>query len=123
MVVNRAIDGTVGILKACLDSKTVKRVVYTGSLSAILYNNSGAEIMDESFWSDVDYVREKSPMKENADSYIISKTLTEKAALEFAEKNGLDLVTLVPSFIVGPFICPKFPSSLYISLAMILGKY
>ncbi|MED6160289.1 hypothetical protein PIB30_050198 [Stylosanthes scabra] len=35
LVTKRTIDGTLGILKACLNSKTVKRVVYTSSGAAV----------------------------------------------------------------------------------------
>jgi nucleoside-diphosphate-sugar epimerase len=76
--------------------------------------------MDESFWSDVYFPRASKPFG-HLSSYMISKTLTERAAPEFAEKHRLDVVTLIPSFVVGPFICPKFPSSVRITLAMVLG--
>uniref|UniRef100_A0A2C9VVQ4 NAD-dependent epimerase/dehydratase domain-containing protein n=1 Tax=Manihot esculenta TaxID=3983 RepID=A0A2C9VVQ4_MANES len=55
-------------------------------------------------------------------SYWVSKLLAEKRALEFAEEHGLDLVTVIPSFVVGPFICPNLPGSLEAALAMVLGK-
>ncbi|KAK4849396.1 hypothetical protein QYF36_024317 [Acer negundo] len=119
-VVNqRAISGTLGILKACLKSKTIKRVVYTSSASTVEFSGKNVDIVDENFWSDVDYIRKFIPV---LGSYMISKTLTERAALQFAEEHGLDLVTLIPSFVVGPFICPKFPSSVRTSLAMVLGN-
>ncbi|XP_031269640.1 vestitone reductase-like [Pistacia vera] len=119
VVTKRAINGTIGILKACLKAKTVKRVVYTSSASAVVFNEKNVDIMDETFWSDVDFIRKTMPI---VGSYMISKTLTEKAALEFAEEHGLDLVTLIPSFIVGPFICPKFPGSVRVVLAMVRGN-
>ncbi|GAV60234.1 Epimerase domain-containing protein [Cephalotus follicularis] len=119
VVTKRAIDGTLGILKACLKFKTVKRVVYTSSASAVALNGKDLDLMDESFWSDVDFIRS---MKSFLGPYMISKTLTEKAALQFAKEHGLDLVTLIPSFVIGPFICPKFPSSVNATLAMILGN-
>uniref|UniRef100_A0A2P2IXC7 Uncharacterized protein MANES_05G045600 n=1 Tax=Rhizophora mucronata TaxID=61149 RepID=A0A2P2IXC7_RHIMU len=62
-------------------------------------------------------------MKSFAGSYMISKTLTEKKLLEFASDHALDLVTLIPPFIVGPFICPKLPSSVRISLATAFGEW
>ncbi|KAJ9188447.1 hypothetical protein P3X46_003806 [Hevea brasiliensis] len=119
VIVKRTIDGTLGILTACLNSRTVKRVVYTSSASAVEYNDKFVEPVDESFWSDVDYIKSfKSPFA----PYKISKTLTEKRALEFVEEHGLDLVTVIPSFIVGPFICPKFPGSVHTAMAMIVGE-
>ncbi|KAF8413040.1 hypothetical protein HHK36_001014 [Tetracentron sinense] len=114
-----AVEGTLGILKACVNSKTVKRVVYTSSAVAVMLNNKGSEVLDESSWTDIDYCR---ALKLRGNSYTISKTLTEKAALEFAEEHGLDLVTLNPSQVAGPFICPGLPSTVYIALALILGN-
>ncbi|KAJ9183662.1 hypothetical protein P3X46_007485 [Hevea brasiliensis] len=122
VIIKRTIDGTLGILKACLNSKTVRRVVYTSSVSAVWFSEKDkiVDTVDESFWSDVDYM--KSINYFTFGPYMISKTFTEKIALEFAEEHGLDLVTIIPSLIVGPFICPKFPSSVHISMAMILGE-
>lgn len=121
VIVKRAVEGTLGILRACLNSKTVKRVVYTSSASTVEFSDRVVDTMDESFWSDVEYLKSISYF--NFGPYIISKTLTEKKALEFAEEHGLDLVTVIPSFIVGPFICPKFPGSVHTSMAMILGEF
>ena len=124
IVTKRAIDGALGVLQACLNSKTVKRVVYTSSASAVVLNSDHREVdeMDESFWSDVDFLKASNPSGHSG-SYMISKTSTERASLEFAEKHGLDVVTLIPSFVVGPFICPKFPSSVRTILAMVLGMF
>lgn len=98
----------------------MKRVVYTSSASAVAFIDKAVDTMDESFWSDVDFIKSlKSPFG----PYLISKTLTEKTTLEFAEEHGLDLVTVIPSFIVGPFICPKFPGSVHTAMSMILGKF
>ncbi|KAL6981801.1 (3R)-2'-hydroxyisoflavanone reductase, partial [Sarracenia purpurea var. burkii] len=114
----RAINGTLGLLKACLNSKTVKRVVYTSSSFTVLFNDKGEAVLDESNWSDIDLIRLK---KLSWGSYTISKTLTEKAALEFAEKEGIDLVTVNPTYINGPFICPHLPGSVILLMAMIFG--
>ncbi|KAL2326464.1 hypothetical protein Fmac_025522 [Flemingia macrophylla] len=76
-------------------------------------------MVDESSWSDVDYLRASKPF---GWSYAVSKTLTEKAVLEFGEQNGLDVVTLIPPFVFGPFICPKLPSSVDATLKFAFGK-
>ena len=114
----RLVEGTFGILKGCLKSKTVKRVVYTSSTAAVVYNDKDEEMMNENSWSDVKVIRSISPL---GWSYAISKTVTERTAIEFAEQHGLDMVTLNPSFVVGPFICPNLPGSVDFVLAMILG--
>ncbi|KAM7466104.1 hypothetical protein LguiB_013666 [Lonicera macranthoides] len=116
--VNRAINGTLGILRACLNSKTVRRVVYTSSASAVSFHTQELALIDESCWSDVDFIRAKKPY---GASYYISKTLTERAAIDFANEHGLDLVTIIPTYIHGPFICPQCPGSVRASLAMIFG--
>ncbi|PON58672.1 NAD(P)-binding domain containing protein [Trema orientale] len=120
-VTRRALEGTLGILKACLvNSSTVKRVVYTSSAVTVLFNDKGLSVNDETTWSDLDFCRRS---KSVASSYLVSKTIVERTAIEFAEIHGLDLVTLVLPLVVGPFICPSIPSSVYISLAMILGDH
>nr|KYP52306.1 Dihydroflavonol-4-reductase [Cajanus cajan] len=150
VVTKRSIDGALGILKACLNSKTVKRVVYTSSASAAAFNNK--EVLDESCWSDVDSLRADEPEEvvtkrsidgalgilkaclnsktvkrvvytssASAAAFNNKETLTEKAVLEFGEQNGLDVVTLIPTFVFGPFICPKLPSSVQASLCFAFG--
>nr|XP_028963190.1 vestitone reductase-like [Malus domestica] len=119
VVTKRSIDGALGILKACLNAKTVKRVVYTSSAAAVMFGSSkDVEEVDESFWSDIDYIR---PIKRYG-PYMISKTLTEKPVLEFSEKYGLDAVTVIPSFVVGHFICPKLPGSIHGTLTLVFGN-
>ncbi|KAE8660444.1 putative NAD(P)-binding Rossmann-fold superfamily protein [Hibiscus syriacus] len=97
IVTERAISGTLGILKSCLKSKTVKRVVYTSGASGVVFNGQDLDMLDESFWSDVDFIRGKlTPI---LSSYMISKTWTEWAALEFGAQHGLEVVTVIPSFV------------------------
>ncbi|XP_038987262.1 tetraketide alpha-pyrone reductase 1-like isoform X2 [Phoenix dactylifera] len=43
--------------------------------------------------------------------YCLSKTMAEHAAWEYAEKNGLDLVTVCPSVVVGPLLQPTASTS------------
>ncbi|XP_058737209.1 vestitone reductase-like [Vicia villosa] len=118
IVTKRTIDGALGILKACKNSKTLKRVVYTSSASAVSYHDKEEDVLDESYWSDVNILRNLKPFSW---SYAVSKTLTEKAVLEFGEEHGLDIVTIVPTFVIGPFICSKLPSSINGSLPFLFG--
>ncbi|KAL3517010.1 hypothetical protein ACH5RR_023912 [Cinchona calisaya] len=75
--IKRAVNGTVGMLQACLNSKTMKRIVYTSSTSTVVYNDKGLNIFDESIWCDIDCIRRISGYSGIA-SYAISKTLTER---------------------------------------------
>ncbi|XP_004492614.1 vestitone reductase isoform X2 [Cicer arietinum] len=119
VVTKRTVDGALGILKACVHSKTVKRVIYTSSGSAVSFTGKDKQVLDESDWSDVDLFRTVKPF---GWSYGVSKTLAEKAVLQFGEQHGLDVVTLVLPFIVGRFICPKLPDSIEKALVLVLGK-
>ncbi|XP_024019047.1 vestitone reductase isoform X2 [Morus notabilis] len=120
VVIKRSSEGATGILKACLEnSKTVKKLVYTSSASAVGLNGNNSDELDESVWSDIDYVKS---LRSPGLSYAISKTLTERAVLEFSEKHGFEVVTLVPSIVVGPFICPKFAGSVQFTLGLLSGK-
>lgn len=118
--IKRVTTGLQGILQACADSKTVRRVVYTSSISSAAFSSTPNPdgVIDESSWTDVELVRSA---KAFGGPYIVTKTLTEKAAIDLAEKLGLDLVSVVPTWVHGPFICPNFPDSVYVAMALILG--
>lgn len=51
------VDATLGILRASLESKTVRRVVYTSSAAAVVGAARVARLVDESSWTDVDRAR------------------------------------------------------------------
>ncbi|CAI9781585.1 unnamed protein product [Fraxinus pennsylvanica] len=121
MNISKSITGTLGILQTCLDSKTVKRVVYTLSAATVVDHNKDLDLVDENVWTDVDYMS-PSVNHDFAASYIIAKMLTERADLEFAEKHSLDLLTVIPTWKTGPFICSSLPGSASSSLAMIIGN-
>ncbi|KAI3444688.1 hypothetical protein Pfo_001353 [Paulownia fortunei] len=114
----RVIGGLLGILQASLDSKTVKRFVYTSSATTVIFNGKDLNSMDEDSWTDMDFMRS---LRLHGGSYVITKTLAERTALEFSEKHGLDVVTLVPTWIHGPFFGPRCPNSVKASLALIFG--
>jgi nucleoside-diphosphate-sugar epimerase len=43
--------------------------------------------------------------------YCLSKTLAEREALGYAEKTGLDVVTVCPSLVFGPLLQPTVNTS------------
>ena len=55
--------------------------------------------------------------------YFVSKTLAEKAAWEFAEKNNIDLITIIPTLVVGPFIMQTMPPSMITALALLTRMF
>lgn len=55
--------------------------------------------------------------------YALSKTLAEKAAWKFCEENKIDLVTVLPSFVVGPSLPPQLASTAADILGLLRGMY
>lgn len=107
-------DGALRVLKASRDAG-VKRVVLTSSFAAVGYSKDIKDhIFTEEDWTDV-----------NAElpAYIKSKTIAEKSAWEFIEKegNGLELSVINPVGIFGPSIGGITSASLYIAVSGILN--
>lgn len=106
-----AVKGTVSMLQSALKYGTsVKRVVITSSTAAVVHVSSEPKIFSEKDWNDqaIQTVKEQGRNAIAAAKYRASKTLAEKAAWEFFEKNkasiSWDLVALNPPFVFGPVI-------------------
>lgn len=107
-------DGALRVLKASRDAG-VKRVVLTSSFAAVGYSiDSKDHVFTEADWTDV-----------NAElpAYIKSKTIAEKSAWKFIEKegNGLELSVINPVGIFGPSIGGITSASLDIAVSGILN--
>lgn len=98
ILIKPALNGTLNVLNAAFDAKTVKRLVLTSSTIAILGYTRDDRVYTELDWPD--------PAKQLA--YGKSKILAEKAAWDFVaerKKNGqscFELTVINPSFILGP---------------------
>ncbi|KAL0373537.1 UNVERIFIED_CONTAM: Vestitone reductase [Sesamum radiatum] len=116
----RATGGTLGILQACLDSKTVRRVVYTSTSGTMAFNDkvTGSDTVDEESWTDVDF---HSTFRFVWWSLCGDENVDGETCNGVCGETWLDLVVVAPSWIHGPFICPRFPDSVYICMALILG--
>ncbi|KAG2666764.1 hypothetical protein I3760_15G079500 [Carya illinoinensis] len=117
-LIDPCIKGTLNVLRSCSKaSRTVKRVVLTSSCSSIRYRDDAKQIspLNESHWSDPDYCKRHKLW------YAYAKTLAEKEAWRMARENGMDLVVVNPSFVVGPLLQPQPTSSLLLILAIIKG--
>jgi len=106
-LIDPAVIGTTGILKALKRSAPgVKRVVVTSSFASVLDETKFSDpthTFTEASWnpSGIDAIH-NSP----ATAYRVSKTLAEKAAWEFVEKEkpSWDLVTICPPLVLGPVV-------------------
>ncbi|KDQ65079.1 hypothetical protein JAAARDRAFT_247410 [Jaapia argillacea MUCL 33604] len=106
-----AVKGTVGVLQSALKyGSTVKRIVVTSSCAAVLTISDKSQTFTELNWNDqaIKEVEEKGRDALVMNKYRASKTLAEKSAWDFVEKNkgsiGWDLVVLNPPYVFGPVI-------------------
>ncbi|KAL0387937.1 UNVERIFIED_CONTAM: Cinnamoyl-CoA reductase 2 [Sesamum radiatum] len=54
--------------------------------------------------------------------YWVAKTLAEKAAWEYAQENGINLVILHPGFVIGPLLQPTLNTSSQLILNVLSGS-
>ncbi|KAK2988181.1 hypothetical protein RJ640_020663 [Escallonia rubra] len=107
-LVEPAVNGTLNVLKACVEAN-VMRVVYVSSGAAVSMNPNWpkGQVKDETCWSDKEYCRTTNNW------YCLSKTVAESEAWEFAKRSGLDIVTVCPTLVLGPMLqCTTNASSL-----------
>ena len=107
-LINPALEGTRNILASANKTETVKRIVLTSSCAAILGDTK--DLLDlpngtanESHWNTTSNL--------NHQAYSYSKTLAEKEAWRISkEQTRWDLVTINPTFVLGPGINPRSTS-------------
>jgi dihydroflavonol-4-reductase len=100
-------DGTLRVLRAARDAG-VKRVVVTSSTAAICYGRGSREVpYTEEDWTDPTNLADTS-------AYVRSKTLAERAAWAFCEREGgvMQLATVNPGAVLGPVLGPDFSASI-----------
>ncbi|XP_026422509.1 anthocyanidin reductase ((2S)-flavan-3-ol-forming)-like isoform X2 [Papaver somniferum] len=123
-MIKPAIQGTLDILQSCINAKTVKRVVLTSSAAAVsikdLSKETGGLVMDESCWTDIEYLTSAKPPTWG---YPVSKALAEKEAWKYAEENKIDLITVIPSLMLGPSLPHAVPSSISLGMSLLTGKH
>lgn len=118
-LIEPAVKGTQNVLKTANETASVKRVVLTSSCAAIYTDaidcqNAPNGILTEEVWNTTASL-EYQP-------YSYSKTLAEKAAWEIAEQqNRWDLVTINPSFVMGPTLTPAATTSESMNVLKQLG--
>ncbi|KAK7323413.1 hypothetical protein VNO77_26885 [Canavalia gladiata] len=103
-----AVKGTLNVLKSCVNSPTLKRVVLTSSVAAVAYNSKPRTpdvVVDETWFSDPDICRELKRW------YVLSKTLAEDSAWKFVRENNIDMVTINPAMVIGPLLQPVLNTS------------
>ena len=107
-------EGALRVLRAARDAR-VKRVVLTSSFAAIGYGHRPQTApFDETSWTNLE--------GHGATAYIKSKTLAERAAWEFVEKEGgIELAVINPTAVLGPVLGPDYSPSIMIVQRMLDG--
>jgi nucleoside-diphosphate-sugar epimerase len=113
-VIVPAREGTLRALRAARDVGA-RRVVLTSSFAAVGYSPKPDAEYTEADWTD--------PDTPGLPAYPRSKTIAERAAWDFIEREGGDteLVVVNPTFILGPTITTDARSSLQLTKAMLDG--
>ncbi|XP_050942712.1 putative anthocyanidin reductase isoform X1 [Cucumis melo] len=120
-VIDPEIKGTISLLKSCLKSESVKRVVLTSTISTLTGKDADGErrrLVDESCQTSVDQVWKNKP---SGWVYSLLKRLSEDAAFNFASENSIDIVSVITSTVSGPFLTSYIPSSIRVFTAPITG--
>lgn len=113
-VVVPARDGTIRVLRAARDA-SVRRVVMTSSFAAIGYSPKPVRDYSEDDWTD--------PDTPGLAPYPLSKTVAERAAWDFIERDGAgtELVVINPTWMAGPTLTSQARSSLQLFTLMLGG--
>jgi nucleoside-diphosphate-sugar epimerase len=113
-VIVPARDGTLRVLRAARDAGA-RRVVLTSSFAAIGYSPKPGAEYTEADWTD--------PGTPGLPAYPLSKVIAERTAWDFIdhEGGGTELVSVNPTFILGPTLTTQARSSLQLIKAMLDG--
>ncbi|XXG82171.1 hypothetical protein AAC387_Pa10g0170 [Persea americana] len=121
-----ATEGVKSILGTCIRSKTVKRLIYTGSVvAASPLKEDGSNIrdrIDESCWTPLHHSFSYSSFIDQ--EYISSKTLSEKEALSYCnlEEGGLEVVSLACALVGGDTLLSYVPPTVGVIISQLTGE-
>ncbi|XP_044331211.1 putative anthocyanidin reductase isoform X1 [Triticum aestivum] len=122
------VDATRIILQQCERSKTVRRVIHTGSVftaSPLREDGDGyKESVDESCWTplDLSYGHSNDGF---LDAYVSSKTISEEELLkyndDFSKDRAFDVVVLLCGLVGGDILLPHISGSIHVMLSPLTG--
>ncbi|KAL5713311.1 Coumarine and phenylpropanoid biosynthesis [Ranunculus cassubicifolius] len=118
-IIEPAVNGTLNVLRSCAKSPSVKRVIYTSSISSALYSGkrlTPEAVVDETWFSDPEFCKKYKLW------YPLSKTLAEDAAWKFSKDHGIDLIVTNAAVAVGPLLQPTLNGSAEFILDLINGS-
>ncbi|XAR62388.1 Cinnamyl-alcohol dehydrogenase [Bertholletia excelsa] len=118
-LVDPAVKGTLNVLRSCTKTATIKRVVLTSSVAAVVWNGRPRTpdvVVDETWFSKPEICQE------NKLWYQLSKTLAEDAAWKYAKENGIDMVVINPAMVIGRLLQPTLNISVSFISSSINGS-
>ncbi|XWS61644.1 hypothetical protein CRYUN_Cryun07bG0144000 [Craigia yunnanensis] len=124
--VEAAVSGVRSIAESCIESQSVKRLIYTASvLASSPLTKDGFNIksyVNESNWTAVDVTFTHG--LEYMQTYTISKTLVEKEALSYNDNpdGKLEVVTLPCGLVGGETILSFVPLNVEVMFSQLIGK-
>ncbi|KAF2319619.1 hypothetical protein GH714_017628 [Hevea brasiliensis] len=118
-LIDPAVKGTLNVLKSCTKVQSIKRVIITSSMATVMFDRKpqtpDVVVVDDTWHSD------PAVCKEMKLSYMLAKTLAEKAAWNFAKENAIDLVTIHPAYVIGPLLQPTLNASVAMIFNLVNG--
>nr|DAD17818.1 TPA_asm: hypothetical protein HUJ06_019281 [Nelumbo nucifera] len=86
------------VLEACAQTDTIDKVVFTSSVTAVIWreDRKSSSDFDERNWSDVNFCRKFKLW------HALSKTMAEKTAWALAMDRGLNMVSINAGLLMGP---------------------
>ncbi|XP_010475786.1 PREDICTED: cinnamoyl-CoA reductase 1 [Camelina sativa] len=118
-LIDPAVNGTINVLRTCTKVSSVKRVILTSSMAAVLAPETQLgpnDVVDETFFTDPSFAEEKKQW------YVLSKALAEDAAWRFAKANEMDLIVLNPGLVIGPVLHSSLNFSVAVIAELMKGK-
>jgi len=105
-IIRPTVDGMKHVMEAAARAR-VRRVVVTSSIAAVGVDGSAEQPLTEADWN-------QSP----ATPYAVAKTAAERLAWSYAEREGLDVVAVIPSTILGPGFHRHTPITTFFDLVL-----
>jgi nucleoside-diphosphate-sugar epimerase len=115
-VIGPARDGTLRVLRFARETG-VRRVIVTSSFAAVGYGHKAKfATYDETAWTD--------PKEPGLSTYVKSKTLAERAAWDFMqrESGSMEMTVINPTAIFGPALSPAISGSTTMIRMILTGK-
>ena len=114
-LIDPAVKGTENVLNSASEVDSVKRVVVTSSCAAICTDAADVEFAKGDMLSEEDWNQTASLTHQ---PYFYSKALAERRAWDMANaQSQWDLVTINPSFVLGPGVDPMASSESFSMIA------